>query len=162
MPSVDKMATISAPPTRPRLNARTNQKPRYYYTIHSNRNNAFTLKINDDLRTAVVGFREVEDAVTISTMIETHYIEKKEWPDMTQVGTLILPEGRFDNLVHVFIRQWEFDELKVECTRNILDMISVDQILKKKASYSFAGSLYKFEGSPEFYQNRFNELFESE
>ena len=81
---------------------------------------------------------------------------------MTQVGTLVLPEGRFQDLVHVFIRQWEFDELKVECTRNILDMISVDEILKKTASYSFAGSLYKFEGSREFYQNRFNELFESE
>ena len=156
------MATISLPPVRPRLNSRTKQKPNYYYTIHSNRNNAFTLKINDDLRAAVVGFREIEDAVTISTMIETHYIEKKEWPDTSQVGTLVLPEGRFQDLVYVFIRQWDFDDLKLECTRNILDMISVDEILKKKSSYSFAGNLFRFSAPVEFYQNRFNELFESE
>jgi len=156
------MAAISTPPARPRVSMRTNQKPRYYYTIHSNRNNAFTLKINDDLRTAVVGFREIEDAVTISSMIETHYIEKKEWPDMSQIETLILPEARLENLAHVFIRQWEFDDLKLECTRNILDMISVDQILKKKSSYSFSGNVFQFSAPPEFYQNRFNELFESE
>lgn len=108
-----------------------------------------------------MGFRELEDAVNISTMIETHYVEKKEWPDMSQTGTLILPEGRLDNLAHVFIRQWDFDDLKLECTRNILELISVDAILKKKSSYSFAGNLFKFSAPPEFYQNRFNELFES-
>ena len=156
------MATISLPPTRPRLNARTKQKPRKYYTIHSNPNNAFTLKINEDIRTAVVGFREITDALTISNMIETHYIEKKEWPDMAQIDTLILPEGRLTDLVYIFIREWEFDDLKFECTRNILDMISVDQILKKKSSYSFSGNTFQFSAPVEFYQNRFNELFESE
>lgn len=156
------MATISVPPVRPTRVSQTNQKPRKYYTIHSNANNAFTLKINEDIRTAVVGFRDITDAFTISNMIETHYIEKKEWPDTSQVGTLVLPEGRLEDLAHVFIRQWDFEDLKLECTRNILDMISVDEILKKKASYSFAGNLFRFSAPPEFYQNRFNELFESE
>ena len=155
------MATISAPPAKPLVKARTNQKPNKHYTIHSNMNNAFTLKINDDIRTAVVGFRDLADAYTISTMIETHYIEKKEWPDTSQVGTLVLPEGRIADLVYVFIREWEIDDLKLECTRNILDMISVEEILKKKASYSFSGKLFRFSAPPEFYQNRFNELFES-
>lgn len=152
----------TAPPAPPKSAVRTNQKPRKYFTIHSNRNNAFTLKINEDIRTAIVGFRDIDDAVSISNMIETHYIEKKEWPDTSQAGTLILPEGRLKELVHVFIRQWDFDDLKLECTRNVLDMISVDEILKKKSSYSFSGSLFKFSAPPEFYQNRFSELFESE
>jgi hypothetical protein len=156
------MATISIPPTRLNRVSRTNQKSRKYYTIHSNPNNACTLKINENKRLAIVGFRELQDAVNISTMIETHYIEKKEWPDMTRPGTLILPEGRFQDLVHVFVREREFDDLKLECTRNILDMISVDQILKKKSSYSFSGNVFQFSAPCEFYQNRFNELFESE
>jgi len=81
---------------------------------------------------------------------------------MAQIDTLILPEGRLTDLVYIFIREWEFDDLKFECTRNILDMISVDQILKKKSSYSFSGNTFQFSAPVEFYQNRFNELFESE
>jgi len=155
------MATISRPPTRPRPSVRTNQKPTKYYTLHSNPNNAFTLKINEDIRMAVVGFRDITDALTISNMIETYYVERKEWPDMSQIGTLILPEGRLKELAYVFVRQWEFDDLKLECTRNILDLASVDEILEKAPSYSFSGDLFKFSAPPEFYQNRFNELFES-
>ena len=110
---------------------------------------------------AVVGFRDITDALTISNMIETYYVERKEWPDMSQIGTLILPEGRLKELAYVFVRQWEFDDLKLECTRNILDLASVDEILEKAPSYSFSGDLFKFSAPPEFYQNRFNELFES-
>lgn len=150
----------AAPPTRPVSKLPVNQRDRIYYTIHSHPNNAFTLKINDDIRTAVVGFRELEDAVLISTMIETHFLEKKEWPDTTHAGTLVLPEGRLEDLTHIFIRQWEFDDLKLECTKNVLDMISVDEILKRKLSYSFAGSLFKFQATDDFYRARFDEIYE--
>lgn len=154
---------ITAPPPSapPRSVGRTNHKPKKYFTIHSHNNNAFTLKINEDDRTAVVGFRDIDDAVSIGNMIETHYIQKKEWPDTSRVGALVLPEGRLKELVHVFIRQWEFDDLKLECTRNTLDMISIESILKKKTSCSFSGSLFRFDAPHEFYQNRFSELFES-
>lgn len=94
-------------------------------------------------------------------MIETYYVERKEWPDVSQIGTLILPEGRLADLAYVFVRQWDFDDLKLECTRNILDLASVDKILDNTSTYSFSGSLFKFSAPPEFYQNRFNELFES-
>ena len=154
-----KMLT-ALPPVRPVTSSRTNQKNRKYYTIHSNENNAFALRVNDDIRAAMVGFRDVDDAGLIGCMIETHFIEKKEWPDMANFGTLVLPEGRFNKLVHVFIRQWEFDALKLECTRNILDLISVDKIVKKKASYSVAGNLYSLEAPCEFYKNRFDEIYE--
>lgn len=154
------MATISAPPRRPITKLPVNQKNRKYYTLHSNPNNAFALRLNDDIRTAIVGFRDVNDAVLIGAMIETHLIEKKEWPDTTSVGQLILPEGRLTQLVYVFLREWEFDELKLECTKNILDMISVDEVLKKKMSYSFEGNLFRFEAPEDFYRNRFDEIYE--
>lgn len=154
------MATISAPPKRPTLKPPVKQRDRKYYTIHSNPNNAFSIRLRDDIRTAIVGFRNVDDAALLGAMIETYYIEKKEWPDMSSVGTLILPEGRLNKLVYIFVRQWEFDELKLECTRNILDMISVDEVLKKKSSYSLAGNLYSFDAPDEFYRNRFDEIYE--
>lgn len=154
-----KMLT-ALPPVRPITSSRTNQKNRKYYTIHSNENNAFTLRVTDHARTAIVGFRNVDDAALLGAMIETYYIEKKEWPDMSSVGNLILPEGRLNKLAYIFVRQWEFDELKVECTRNILDMISVEEIVNKNTSYSLTGNMYSFEAPDEFYKARFDEIYE--
>lgn len=150
----------AAPPKRPITKPPVNQRDRKYYTIHSHPNNAFALRLKDDIRTAVVGFRDLNDAVLIGAMIETHLIEKKEWPDTTNAGNLILPEGRLSQLSYIFIRQWEFDELKLECTKNILDMISVDEVLKKKLSYSFEGNLFRFDATEDFYKNRFDEIYE--
>ena len=87
---------------------------RKYYTIHSANNNAFTLKINEMTKTAIVGFHSSNDALFIGNMIETHYIEKKEWPDVREAGTLILPEARLKELAYVFIKEWEFEDLKYE------------------------------------------------
>jgi hypothetical protein len=93
-------------------------------------------------------------------MIDTHYIQEKEWPDTRQAGSLVLPNSRFgDVLMHVFIQEWEYDELKVRCTENTLDMVTVDAILKKKSSYSFSGSQLTFEAPAEFYRMRFDQLF---
>jgi hypothetical protein len=144
---------IAAPPFTP-----VDFIDRKYYTIHSANNNAFTLKINEMTKTAIVGFHSSNDALFIGNMIETHYIEKKEWPDVREAGTLILPEARLKELAYVFIKEWEFEDLKYECTRNILEMISVEEILKKDTSYSFKGNLYTFSAPPEFYMERFEEL----
>jgi hypothetical protein len=133
---------------------------RKYYTIHSSANNAFTLQVSEKTKMAMVGFHSTSDAHFIGNMIETHYREKKEWPDVREVGTLILPTGRLSDLSLVFIKEWEFEDLKFECTRNIMDMISVEEILKKNASYSFKGNLYTFTAPPEFYMSRFEELLD--
>jgi len=152
------MAT-AAPPARPRVQLPTAQTGRQYYTIHSSHNNAFTLKLNEDVRTAIVGFVKVEDAVIVGNMIETYYIEKKEWPGLHGVGDLSLPEGRLDNLAHVFVREWEFDELKINCTRNFLDFISVEKLTPRNAKYSLSGNMYIFDAPVEFYRDRLSELY---
>jgi hypothetical protein len=92
-------------------------------------------------------------------MIETHYLRKKEWPD-TSNGLVLpnMPAHLPDTLSHVLMFEWEFEELKVTCTRNILDMISVDGLIKTENGYTFEGNLYKFEGELEFYQERFEEF----
>jgi len=154
------MSLVAAPPIRPHGSARTNQKPLRYYTIHSHANDAFTLKIDDTTRTSVVSFRKWDDALLIGKMIETHYIQQKEWPDTRQTGSLVLPNSRVgDVLKHVYMQEWDYDELKVMCTQNTLDMITVDAILKKKSSYSFAGNQLRFEAPTEFYRMRFDQLF---
>ena len=154
------MATI-APPIKPRPNLLTAQTRRKYYTIHSNNNNAFSLKLNDDVKTAIVGFKDVDDAVRIGSMIETHFIINKEWPDTRDPGQLILPSNRLETLSHIFFRVWTFNDIKLECTNNFLDFISVESIASNKPdAYSLNGNFYMFEAPDEYYQNRIRELYD--
>ena len=91
-------------------------------------------------------------------MIETHYIIKKEWPDTH--GELILPTSQIqvnENLTYLYIHKWDFEDLKVLCTRNVMDLISVENLIKTEQGYSFEGNLFKFDGSLEFYKDRFEE-----
>jgi hypothetical protein len=78
--------------------------------------------------------------------------------------TLILPSpyGPADVLHHLYIQQWEFDELQVTCTQNFLDMISINDIVKKKAQggYVFSGNTYAFEAPVEFYRQRLGEIWD--
>lgn len=134
------------------------RKPNNYWTLHSAGNNAFTLRLNEELRTSVVGFKKKDDAVFIAKMIETHYIIKKEWPDTH--GELILPTSQIqvnENLTYLYIHKWDFEDLKVLCTRNVMDLISVENLIKTEQGYSFEGNLFKFDGSLEFYKDRFEE-----
>ena len=96
-------------------------------------------------------------------MIESYFLRQNELPDTNEVGTLILPmsEQKVDVLNYLFIQEWKFEDLKVMCTRNVLDMVSVQDILSSRGGYSFTGVVYKFEAPPDFYQERFEELFKA-
>ena len=149
------MATAT-PPVRPKFNIQTNQKSRKYWTLHTGVNNVWATRPNES-KSAIVAFRHMEDAVLIGSMIETHFIHSKEWPDM---DLFVLPAPRIKELSNIFLQKWEFDDLKLTCTQNMLDMISVEKINKAHASYTFSGNQYTFGAPLEFYQNRFNELLE--
>jgi hypothetical protein len=133
-------------------------KERKYYTIHSSANNAFTLKIKDPAKHAMVGFQTPSDALLIGNMIETYYMQNMKWPDLQDVGEIVLPTGTLRELVNVFMKEWEFEDLKFECTRNVMDMVSIKKISKNNDTYSFSGDLYTFTAPVEFYMKRFEEL----
>ena len=158
------MLGVRPPPLKPRVRFKTNQKPKIHYTIHSKPNDAFTMRPNEKSQTAIIGFHKYDDAMFIGKMIESYFLRQKELPDTKEAGTLILPmsEQKVDVLNYLFIQEWKFDELKLMCTRNVLDVISVQNILNSKGGYSFAGVVYKFEAPVDFYQERFDELFSSE
>lgn len=155
-----RAALLTAPPIKPVAKSRTNQLPRTYFTIHTHPNDAFTLNMSDKTRTSIVGFREIDDAIYVGRMIETHFIRHKEWPDTRSVGTLVLPLAQVgDVLRYVYVQKWEFDELKVECTRNFLDFISVDALVDTKKGYSFSGQAYRFDADWDYYRARIGELY---
>ena len=154
-------SAVIAPPRKPTRLAKTIPKPSNFFTIHTRPNDAFTLKLSSDSKTSVVGFKDWDDALLIGKMLETHFIREKEWPDTKDEGTLFLPDSRIgDVLNHVYIQKWEFDELKLTCTRNFLDLIGVEGIIKKNlGGYTFDGNVYKFNADWDFYRTRLTELW---
>jgi hypothetical protein len=154
------MLGIKTPPVKPVKTVPTNRLPKTYYTLHSHPNNAFTMKINEKQNTAIVGFKDIDDAILIGRMIETYYWREKELPDMTQIGALILPSPDIgDVLNHLYIQKWEFEELQLHCTRNILNLLSVQSFNNTKTGYSLVGDVYSFEANDlDFYRARFDEL----
>lgn len=151
------MMTVNRPP-RGFARSRTIEKPRHYYTIQSTSNNAFTMSLKERERTAIVSFRNINDASLIARMIDSYYIRQKELPD-TRDGELILPSPMSEtDLFSVYLQQWDFDDLKVMCTRNLLDIIAVETIMNTKKGYNFSGATYLLEAPLGFYQMRFEEL----
>jgi len=154
------MLSVAPPPVKPRGFSKTRQKPKYRYTIHSKPNDVFTLKPEEN-RTAVVAFSRRDDALLFSRMMETFYIHQKELPFFGNNEQLILPSPVTKNniLDYLYIQKWEFEILKVECTKNILDIIVVEKLEdNNEGGYSISGHVYKLEAPPDFYKIRFEEL----
>jgi hypothetical protein len=114
--------------------------------------------MNDDSPTAIVGFKNVDNALVIGKMIETYYMKQKEWPDTS--GKLILPAPHDGDLTFLFLRKWDLAELQVECTKNFLSMVAIDNLQTTKRGFNFDGKLMSFEAPNEFYAERLEELLE--
>ena len=154
-------SVAAAPPAKPRRLAKTIPKPKNFFTLHTQANDAFTLKLSPETKTSIVGFQDWDDALFIGKMIETHFIREKEWPDTKEPGKLSLPSSTVGEVLrHVYIQQWDFDELKLTCTKNFLDLIGVEGLIQKKNNgYTFDGSVYRFQADWDFYRTRLSELW---
>jgi len=64
------------PPVKPRRAPKTNQKSRKYYTLHTTRNDAFTLRVDEQSRTSILGFTEGDNAMFVGQMLETYFIDQ--------------------------------------------------------------------------------------
>jgi hypothetical protein len=152
------MSSIILPPTKITRPKGFGKKPNNYFTLHSKSNDIFSIKIKECEKTTVVGFKHMSDAIFIGKMIETHFMETNEWPDTRNEGTLILPQSKINDMQFVIVNQWDFEDLKLTCTANIMDLVSVDGIIDNTRDFRFSGNLYKFDAPVEFYQERFEEL----
>jgi hypothetical protein len=152
------MALTIAPPVKPRNQVKTRRGGKFYWTIHTHPNHVYTLRVKEDSKTALVGFKHVEDALLIGRMIEKHYIIKKEWPGTE--GQIILPSvsGNISELNFLFCTKWDFEDLKLECTKNFLNMITIDKIGNTRNGLSFNGDVLSFDAPLEFYMIRLEDL----
>ena len=147
-----------SPPTNITRPKGFGRKPNNYYTLHSKSNDIFSIKIEECERTTVVGFKNKSDAIFIGKMIETHFMNTNEWPETRNAGTLFLPKSNINEMQLIVVHQWDFEDLKVTCTANIMDMVSVEGIIDNDSVFSFSGNLYKFEAELDFYKERFEQF----
>ena len=154
------MATIVSPPRRPPRSIQTRRGGKFYWTIHTHPNNAFTVRMNDNSPTAIVGFKNVDNALVIGKMIETYYMTQQEWPDTS--GQLLLPPPHDGNLNFLFLQKWDFAQLQVECTKNFLSMVAIDSLETTKRGFNFDGKMLSFDAPREFYAERLDEIFRLE
>ena len=152
------MATIVSPPRRPPRSIQTRRGGKFYWTIHTHPNNAFTVRMNDDSPTAIVGFKNVDNALVIGKMIETYYMTQQEWPNTS--GQLLLPPPHDGDLNFLFLQKWDFGDLQVECTKNFLSMVAIDSLETTKRGFNFDGKMLSFDAPREFYTERLDEIFE--
>ena len=152
------MATIVSPPRRPTRTINTRRGGKFYWTIHTHPNNAFTVRMKDDSSTSIVGFKNVDNALVIGKMIETYYMTQQEWPDTT--GQLILPPPHDGDLNFLFLQKWDFADLQVECTKNFLSMVAIDNLQTTKRGFNFDGKMLSFDAPHEFYVARLDEILE--
>jgi hypothetical protein len=152
------MATLVRPPPSA---LKTRRGGKYYWTIHTSPNNVFTVWPREDAPTAIVGFKKPEHALMIGQMIETHYIRQREWPNT--MGRLLLPAPMrtgVEDLNFLFLQRWDFENLKVACTKNFLNMVSVEGLETTKDGFNFDGKLLSFEGSTDFLVESLKEMYE--
>ena len=154
------MATIVSPPRRPPRSIQTRRGGKFYWTIHTHPNNAFTVRMNDDSPTAIVGFKNVDNALVIGKMIETYYMTQQEWPNTS--GQLLLPPPHDGDLNFLFLQKWDFAQLQVECTKNFLSMVAIDSLETTKRGFNFDGKMLSFDAPREFYAERLDEIFRLE
>lgn len=153
------MASIIAPPpVRPVRPPPTRRGGKFYYTIHVHPNQAFAVRVNEESLSAIVGFKNPDHAMYIGKMIELNYIEQKELPSTT--GQLVLPMPGNGELDFLFLQKWDFEDLKTTCTKNFLNMVSVDNIGDTKKGFNLSGNLYMFEATPEFYVDCLKEIYD--
>lgn len=100
----------------------------------------------------------MDHALIVGKMIETYYVKQKEWPDTT--GPLLLPAPHDGDLDFLFLRKWDLNDLQVECTKNFLSMVSVDDLEPTRNGFNFDGKLMSFDAPMEFYATRLEELLE--
>ena len=154
------MATIVSPPRRPPRSIQKRRGGKFYWTIHTHPNNAFTVRMKDDSSTSIVGFKNVDNALVIGKMIETYYMTQQEWPDTS--GQLLLPPPHDGDLNFLFLQKWDFGDLQVECTKNFLSMVAIDSLQTTKRGFNFDGKMLSFDAPREFYAERLDEIFRLE
>lgn len=116
----------------------------------------FTWRIND--RTTMISFKELEQAITIASSLESHFYHTKSWPDMTsekfelKYGPLTVP-----NMLDIYEEQW--DDVKEYCAMWNLGLLVVENLKVHDTTILFSGDLVSFVAPTSLYLDHLEDVF---
>ena len=103
----------------------------HVWCVHSSSNHVFTLAPKPERR-SIVSFVSADDAARVSDMINMHVEITRELPFVQHGDVLRLPSTKVSALhakqrllAHVFVERHAFEDLRVKCLGNGLDMLVV-------------------------------------
>jgi hypothetical protein len=138
---------------------------RRLYTLHSNPNDVFAWRIDDQrVKTATVAFRRRGDAALMAYMIERHVKQEKSWPDVLVVDNAFSLFGGKVNPMQenslIEVRSWNMDSLQVFCVDAYLDLIVLNELGEQQNSkYKLSGDVIKLSVPDEYYALKIAELY---
>jgi hypothetical protein len=151
-------------PTKPLI--KTGGRDTSLYIINKHPNRVYAIKPkSDDLKICIVSFTNISHAYLMAGMMEEHKHRTREWPPLLQedgYNSFMLPtsQTRESEMLELSVEKWNKDKLGVFCAKNMLDLLILTRITPTKSGYNIGGDSYAFNASLEFYQSRFEELFD--
>ncbi len=160
------LCAIMAPPPPRIKKAKTLPGSNKYYTIHSQLNNVFGVRVEEETPTCMVGFKNYDDAHLMGRILETYYINNQELPTPELLTNFSLPSAdqSINEMKHLFLLHNDTENLLSLCTINFLDFLAVDEILENKHNdkYSWNVAIYRPDEDFDLYKERFDYLFKIE
>jgi len=142
----------------------TNQRNRRLYTLHSNTNDVFAWRLDDQsVKMATVAFNRKNDATLMAYMIERHVKQENKWPDVLMVDNSFSIFGghinRSETNSLIEVRSWNMDSLQVFCIDAYLDLIVLKDIREGNNKYKLSGEILKLSIPGELYALKIAELY---
>ena len=109
----------------------------------------------NESKTAIVAFKRERDAEYFGKTAESHYLNKREWPDFQNLS--FEPKNVLNELSLLTIVPWEDeDALRLFCAEYYFDMILINNISE---SFKINGNVFHLDVPESFHVPRLENLF---
>jgi hypothetical protein len=145
------MLSIKNPPNFNKIEYNNNKK---IYTINNRNKNIFSVRIQDKNKTDIIPiltFAKEYDAIKIASMLEYHYLSRKEWPNtIIDINSNILLFSNhlkdIEYLEYLEIKTWDYNDFNEHCINNLVDYLYITEFKKNKDNnYNIKGQIIKID-----------------
>jgi hypothetical protein len=108
------------------------------YVVHKS-NSPMIWPIND--KSTIVSFSNINEALFIASLSESHYVSNKEWPTGIKFSfhKQIIP-------TILGVKSEDYEETRHKCALWAIDLLIIDEINEKSPlNFSFSGKVQKFD-----------------
>ncbi len=116
----------------------------------------YTCRVND--RTSLVVFAEFHQAFTIAQLLESHYMENRTWPDITN------PPGRLRlnnqiKPIHLRVKPIYVQSIFEECLRMNVSACIVEDVIEDNENLIIRSNMLDIHPSPEDFKGTLENIY---